>query len=49
MKPYPTIEATIGRTALVRLQRIPGPESARRGNLILGKLEGDNPAPGHGH
>jgi len=41
---YPTIEATIGRTPLVRLQRLPGAELAARGNLILGKLEGNNPA-----
>ena len=41
---YPTIEQTIGRTPLVRLQRLPGPANAQRGNLILGKLEGNNPA-----
>ncbi len=41
---YPTIEQTIGRTPLVRLQRLPGPENASRGNVILGKLEGNNPA-----
>lgn len=41
---YPTIEATIGRTPLVRLQRVPGADLAARGNLILGKLEGNNPA-----
>ena len=41
---YPTIEDTIGRTPLVRLQRIPGPANAARGNIILGKLEGNNPA-----
>ncbi|MCE2971261.1 MAG: cysteine synthase CysM [Burkholderiales bacterium] len=40
---WPTIEQTIGNTALVRLQRIPGAEHARRGNTILGKLEGNNP------
>jgi cysteine synthase B len=39
----PTIDATIGNTPLVRLQRLPGTEQARRGNLILGKLEGNNP------
>ena len=37
---YPTIEATIGKTPLVRLQRLPGTTS----NVILGKLEGNNPA-----
>jgi len=41
---YPTIERTIGRTPLVRLQRLPGEDNARRGNVILGKLEGNNPA-----
>jgi cysteine synthase B len=40
---YRTIEATIGDTPLVRLQRIGAEENARRGNLILGKLEGSNP------
>jgi S-sulfo-L-cysteine synthase (O-acetyl-L-serine-dependent) len=39
----PTIDATIGNTPLVRLQRLPGEANARRGNLILGKLEGNNP------
>jgi cysteine synthase B len=41
---YPTIDQTIGRTPLVRLQRLPGAANAARGNLILGKLEGNNPA-----
>jgi len=41
---YPTVEDTIGRTPLVRLQRLPGREIAARGNVILGKLEGNNPA-----
>ena len=41
---YPTIDATIGNTPLVRLQRLPGADGASRGNLILGKLEGNNPA-----
>ncbi|HYN78645.1 MAG TPA: cysteine synthase CysM [Lamprocystis sp. (in: g-proteobacteria)] len=36
----PTIEAFIGNTPLVRLQRLP----ANTENLILGKLEGNNPA-----
>ena len=38
-----TIEATIGNTPLVRLQRIGAAENARRGNMLLGKLEGNNP------
>lgn len=41
---YLTIEDTIGNTPLVRLQRIPGAENQRRNNVILGKLEGNNPA-----
>lgn len=42
--PYMTIEDTIGNTPLVQLKRIPGEEAARRNNIILGKLEGNNPA-----
>jgi S-sulfo-L-cysteine synthase (O-acetyl-L-serine-dependent) len=41
---YKTIEDVIGHTPLVRLTRLPGPEDTRRGNVILGKLEGNNPA-----
>ncbi len=41
---YPTLDAVIGNTPLVRLQRLPGEAQARRGNVILGKLEGNNPA-----
>ncbi len=41
---YPTIDQVIGNTPLVRLQRIPGDDASRRGNVILGKLEGNNPA-----
>jgi len=44
MKRYRTIEDTIGATPLVRLVRVPGKENERRGNVILGKLEGNNPA-----
>jgi cysteine synthase B len=40
MSDYPTIEACIGDTPLVRLQRLPGTTS----NTILIKLEGNNPA-----
>ena len=40
----PTIEQFIGNTPLVRLQRLPGEEARRNGNLILAKLEGNNPA-----
>jgi len=41
---YPTIEQTVGNTPLVRLQRLPGEANAARGNVILAKLEGNNPA-----
>jgi len=41
---YPTIEDSIGKTPLVALQRIGASENAQRGNVILGKLEGNNPA-----
>jgi cysteine synthase B len=37
---FPTIEAFVGNTPLVRLQRLPGQNS----NTILAKLEGNNPA-----
>ena len=40
MPEYPTIEACVGNTPLVRLQRLPGETS----NTILAKLEGNNPA-----
>lgn len=39
-KSYPTIESCVGNTPLVRLQRLPG----KTGNILLAKLEGDNPA-----
>lgn len=41
---YPTIEDAIGKTPLVRLQRINAAGHAQRGNVVLGKLEGNNPA-----
>jgi S-sulfo-L-cysteine synthase (O-acetyl-L-serine-dependent) len=44
MPTYKTLEDAIGGTPLVRLQRLPGAANQRRGNLILGKLEGNNPA-----
>ncbi len=40
MRDYPTIEACIGNTPLVRLQRMQGETS----NTLLLKLEGNNPA-----
>jgi S-sulfo-L-cysteine synthase (O-acetyl-L-serine-dependent) len=41
---YRTLEDTIGTTPLVRLQRLPGDAGSERGNVVLGKLEGNNPA-----
>ena len=41
---YPTIEDAIGKTPLVALQRIDAADNAQRDNVILGKLEGNNPA-----
>ena len=42
---YPTIEDAIGHTPLVALQRIgAAAATAQRGNVVLGKLEGNNPA-----
>ena len=41
---YPTIEDAIGKTPLVALQRIGRDVCEARGNVILGKLEGNNPA-----
>ena len=40
MYKFPTIEDYVGKTPLVRLQRLPGNTS----NIILAKLEGNNPA-----
>ncbi|WP_313081175.1 cysteine synthase CysM [Pulveribacter sp.] len=44
MTTYQTIEDAIGRTPLVALQRIGAEANAARGNVVLGKLEGNNPA-----
>src|SRR5688572_10051402 len=44
MPRYLTLEDTIGSTPLVRLARLPGMEMDQRGNVILGKHEGNNPA-----
>jgi cysteine synthase B len=41
---YKTLQDTIGNTPLVQLTRLPGAEAAARNNIILGKLEGNNPA-----
>ncbi len=39
-----TIEDFIGNTPLVRLQRLPDSDSQKNKNIILAKLEGNNPA-----
>jgi S-sulfo-L-cysteine synthase (O-acetyl-L-serine-dependent) len=44
MPTYKTLEDAIGNTPLVRLQRLPGALNEQRGNVFLGKLEGNNPA-----
>ena len=44
MPTYMTLEEAIGHTPLVRLQRVVSAEIAARGNVVLGKLEGNNPA-----
>jgi cysteine synthase B len=41
---YKTLQDTIGNTPLVQLTRLPGADAAARNNIILGKLEGNNPA-----
>ena len=41
---YKTIEDLVGGTPLVRLTRTPGLQVEKNGNVILGKMEGDNPA-----
>jgi cysteine synthase B len=41
---YPTIEDVIGKTPLVALQRIGAQENSVKKNVILAKLEGNNPA-----
>lgn len=41
---YPTIEDAVGKTPLIALQRIGVADNQRRGNVVLAKLEGNNPA-----
>lgn len=41
---YKTLQDFVGNTPLVRLVRIPGADNDRRNNVILAKLEGNNPA-----
>jgi cysteine synthase B len=44
MVQWKTLEDTVGNTPLVRLKRIPGAANDKRNNVILAKLEGNNPA-----
>jgi S-sulfo-L-cysteine synthase (O-acetyl-L-serine-dependent) len=44
MPTYRSLEDVIGGTPLVKLQRLPGEPNRLRGNVLLGKLEGNNPA-----
>jgi cysteine synthase B len=41
---YPRIDSVVGNTPLVRLQRIDADLHAASGNVVLAKLEGNNPA-----
>jgi cysteine synthase B len=41
---FQTLEHSVGNTPLVRLKRIPGEANETNGNVILAKLEGNNPA-----
>ena len=41
---YKTLADYVGQTPLVRLQRLPGADIEARGNVVLAKLEGNNPA-----
>ena len=40
---YAAADQMIGNTPLVHLQRLPGDRNRRRGNVLLAKLEGNNP------
>ena len=44
MYDYPTIDSTIGNTPLVRLQRLPRAFGVPESTIVLGKMEGNNPA-----
>lgn len=41
---WKTLEDYVGNTPLVQLKRLPGADNARRNNVVLVKLEGNNPA-----
>ncbi len=42
--PFPSLEAFVGNTPLVRLQRLPAESGVHASNSVLAKLEGNNPA-----
>ena len=44
MPVYKTLEDFVGGTPLVQLKRLPSAEAQARGNVVLAKLEGNNPA-----
>ena len=41
---YKTLEDFVGNTPLVRLQRLGAEAIRKNGNVVLAKLEGNNPA-----
>ena len=41
---FSSLQDYVGNTPLVQLQRIPGAQNTQRNNVILAKLEGNNPA-----
>ena len=41
---FSSLQDHVGNTPLVQLQRIPGAQNTQRNNVILAKLEGNNPA-----
>ena len=44
MGAYKTLEDFVGNTPLVKLKRLPGAAAEKRRNVLLAKLEGNNPA-----
>lgn len=44
MAMHKTLEDFVGNTPLVRLKRLPGASNEQSGNVLLAKLEGNNPA-----
>ena len=44
LKGIADMESAVGHTPLVRLRRLAEPALSSQGNVVLGKLEGNNPA-----